>query len=151
MTRLTTLLAGVLLLLPAGCKKSPPAIVAASGVVTLNGKPLDKVTVTFYPLQEGLDGGFQAVAVTDDDGKFTLVTAGKDGAAACAHRVVISEGPAPKEARGESERSQIAAGEYLRTLKNRPIPKPYLTVADTPLTITITGPQSDLKIELTGT
>jgi hypothetical protein len=137
-------------LAPAGCTKPPPPVVAVSGVALLNGKPLDKAQITFFPTLADLSSDYVATAVTDDQGRFTLLTAGKDGVAACEHKVVVTEGPMPKGARGEGDRAQSIATEHYASLKNRPLPKPYSVAADTPLIITISGPQVDLKIELTG-
>jgi hypothetical protein len=131
-----------------GCKKAPPPIVAVSGVVLLNGQPLDKAEVRFYPMHPDLDGSFMGSAVTDDTGAFTLMTQGKPGACACEHKIVVCEGPFPKDTRGESARAQMAMGEYMMTLKNRPIPETYTNLPDTPLAMTITAAVADVKLEL---
>jgi hypothetical protein len=132
-----------------GCKKSPPPIVKVSGTITLDGVPLDRAEVRFYPEQEGISGNYIAVAVTDENGKFTLESNGQSGACACAHRVTVSESPPPKEARGESTQARMASAAYARSLKNRPIPPRYASLADSPLELTITADRSDYTIELT--
>jgi hypothetical protein len=150
MTRryLLSILAAAATVSLAGCKKSPPPIVAVSGVITLGGKPLDQAEVRFYPQWPELASDFVGIAITDDSGAFTIATNGQPGCAQCEHKVVVVEGPPPKEARGESAKAQMAMELHLRTLKNRPIPLLYANLPDTPLTIAITGPQGDLKIEL---
>ena len=74
-----------------GVKTAP-----ASGVVTMAGKPLANVGVTFLP--EGK--GPSASGNTNDSGEFTLrTTTPGDGAVIGSHRVVIGnaeEGPRPK-------------------------------------------------------
>ncbi|CAN5150965.1 hypothetical protein BH11PLA2_BH11PLA2_40010 [soil metagenome] len=137
-----------LVVLP-GCKKAPPPIVAVSGIVTLNGKPLDKAEIRFYPQTSDLTSEFIGSAVTDDEGRFTLMTNGQSGAAQCDHLVTADNEPLPSQYRGMSQKAQEGYSEYLRTLKNRPIPDKYKFLPDTPLKITVTGPTTDLKIELT--
>ena len=85
-----------------GCKAEPPPIVAVTGTVTLDGFPLPKVEVRFYPEPSGLPGDYIAIAVTDENGKYTLMTNNQNGACACVNKVTVSEGPPPDEARSQS-------------------------------------------------
>ncbi len=126
-----------------GCKKEPPPIVAVSGIITLDGKPLPKVEVRFYPEESGLPGDYIAIAVTDDDGKYTLMTNNQSGACVGVNKVTISEGPPP-----EGARSQEKFDLYKATLKNRPIPEHYGTLASSPLTITVSADKTDYPIAL---
>ena len=58
-----------------GCSSSKdPPLVAATGVVTFQGKPLGNATVVFIP-----DKGLPAMGKTDSDGKFTLSTGTRKG------------------------------------------------------------------------
>jgi hypothetical protein len=58
-----------LLVTTLGCGKAPEAgTVAVNGVVTLNGKPVDKASVAFI----GNEGARLATAQTDNAGKFTI-------------------------------------------------------------------------------
>lgn len=127
----------------AGCTKSPPPIVAASGIVKLGGQPLAKAEVRFYPLDPGIPGDYIAIAVTDDQGRYTLMTNNVSGACACAHKVTVTEGPPPDDARDQGKWER-----YLKTLKNRPIPAQYASVAQTPLTVTVKAGQTEYPIEL---
>lgn len=68
-----------------GCGSGRPKTVPVTGVVTLDGKPIEGANVTFYPDtgEAGSQGGQQkktdaasrpATGTTDKDGKFTLKT-----------------------------------------------------------------------------
>ncbi len=83
------------LLVAAGCGESQPtgeviAVVPASGILTLNGKPLEYYQVAVFP-----ENNRPAIGVTDAEGKFTLGTnAPNDGAVVGHHRVAITfQGP----------------------------------------------------------
>ena len=80
-----------------GCGKSTPAVTLApvSGRVQLDGKPLAKAKLEFYPVGE--DGkaspslGPDSYADTDVQGNYTLKTSdGRDGAVVGKHKVSIS-------------------------------------------------------------
>ncbi len=129
-----------------GCSKAPPKIVPVSGTVTLDGKPLANVEVRFIPTVPGLDGNMVGSAVTDDDGKYTLRLPGKTESSACACdcKITVNEGPIPDDIRGD----QMAETNFLKNLKNRPIPKAFTRMADTPLAVSVTADQTDYPIEL---
>lgn len=84
-----------LLLVSAGCGESQPtgeiiAVVPASGILTLDGKPLEYYQVSVFP-----ENNRPAVGVTDTEGKFKLGTnAPNDGAVVGHHRVAVTfQGP----------------------------------------------------------
>ena len=83
-----------LLFVLSGCGKSK--LHPVKGIVTLNGKPLEKATVLF--ISEEADGR-DVFALTDAEGKFELSThTPKDGAMAGSYKIVIQysepdEGP----------------------------------------------------------
>jgi hypothetical protein len=78
-------------LLAAGCGSSN--VVAVSGRVTLDGKPLANAHVGFQPLaQPGkVDAGGGSYAITDSDGRYSLrmVESDAPGAVVGKHRVEI--------------------------------------------------------------
>jgi hypothetical protein len=79
-----------------GCGGSEGRLVKVKGVVTLDGKPLSKVIVTFVPTQEG---GRVAFGLTKDDGSFQLTTRSMaDGAQPGDYKVTLvardTSGPA---------------------------------------------------------
>ena len=51
-----------------GCNNNPHGVIMVTGVVTLDGSPLEGATVTFCPP----DGNLAAVGLTNEQGKFTL-------------------------------------------------------------------------------
>jgi hypothetical protein len=88
-----TLLLGLLL----GCGDGN-SVAPVSGVVTLDGKPLADVRVSFQPIGTGeaagrAELGMGSYATTDAEGKYTLKTADTDaeGAVVGAHRVTLSD------------------------------------------------------------
>lgn len=71
--------------LAAGCGSDDgPDLVPAGGTVTYNGSTVPNATVSFVP-----EAGAMATGVTDEQGKFSLKTAGKDGAVVAKHKVTI--------------------------------------------------------------
>jgi hypothetical protein len=77
----------------AGCRSDLPQTYSASGAVTLNGKPLPNVIVTFLPVS----GGRSASGTADSQGSFRLSTFGvDDGAMAGKYEVtIIPKDPPP--------------------------------------------------------
>jgi hypothetical protein len=138
------LLAG---LLP-GCGKKVPPIVEATGGVRLDGKPLKNVRVRFVPVAD-YGPEYVATGVTDQSGRFQLTCHGKPGACACEHRVVVLEGEIPAALKGEDLRVQDELARYLQSLGGRPLPAQYATLANSPLTVTVTAQQKEYPLELT--
>ena len=80
-----------------GCGKGDgPALAPATGVVTLNGKPLENARVMFHPKEKAARYSY---ASTDADGRFQMSTFGmNDGALVGSHTVTISKVDMPDEA-----------------------------------------------------
>jgi hypothetical protein len=130
-----------------GCgKEQPPPILPASGVVILGGKPLPTAQVRFIP-QIGFGAGYIATATTDNQGRFRLQCNGQPGACAVENMVTVSEADIPPQLQGEGAQRELA--NYLRSLKNRPIPRNYASPATSPLRITVSEGQEEYKLELT--
>ena len=73
----------------AGCKDRGPGLKAATGTVTLDGKPLIGAEVEFHPES----AASSSYGKTDESGNFSLAySTGKAGAALGKHRVVIIGG-----------------------------------------------------------
>ncbi len=70
-----------------GCSgESGPALGKVSGVVTLDGSPLDQATLRFQPPQ-----GRSSIGVTDENGHYTLqYTPERNGAELGEHQVFIT-------------------------------------------------------------
>jgi hypothetical protein len=87
------LLVGCALVLALGCD-SKQKLAPVSGKVTLDGKPLANVMVSFQPVaKEGETvAGVGSTGKTDENGEFTLTAAnGQKGAMVGKHRVVVSK------------------------------------------------------------
>jgi len=69
----------------AGCR-SGVELLPVSGVVTLDGKPVEQATVLFKP-----ESGPVAYGQTNADGRFELSTAGRKGAVPGKHKVSITK------------------------------------------------------------
>jgi hypothetical protein len=129
-----------------GCAAKPPAIVPVEGVVLLDGAPLPKVKVLFFPqapFDEAAD--YIAQGVTDDQGRFKLTCHGKDGACACENIVVVMD-DVPEELSASSARTKYY--EYMNSLKNRPVPEQLRSAATSPARVTITANQKEYQVEL---
>jgi hypothetical protein len=84
--RICFFLVAVLALVNLGCGPAGPKTARVSGTITLEGKPLAKVGVTFLPPKKGPI----ATGNTDENGQFTLTTVRKgDGAPVGSHKVTI--------------------------------------------------------------
>ncbi len=86
-----------------GCtKKTSVPLAPASGVVTLNGKPLENARVNFYPKESSSRFSY---GTTDAEGRFKLSTFGvNDGAIIGAHTVTISKVDSATEGKVDLEK-----------------------------------------------
>ena len=125
-----------------GCGKTDnlPATVPASGVVTLDGAPVEGAAVTFI----ADTGNYHATAISDASGNFKLKAfPEKDGAVPGSYKVEVNKtviaGGGEAGAGGESKPMNVQFG----------VPKKYATITTSGLKQTI--PESgttDLKLEL---
>ena len=112
-----------------GCGDAAPKIVPVSGTVLIDGQPLSYGYVQVLPT-----GWRPASGRLGGDGRFTLTTkVNGDGCAVGTHAVAIlsSESLSPETTKWHA-------------------PKEYADAKTSGLTVTITGPTDDLKIELKG-
>lgn len=72
-----------------GCNDSGLDLAPVGGTVTLDGKPVPEAAVLFLPDDPTM--GPPASGTTDDQGRFTLNTANRPGAAVGPHKVAISK------------------------------------------------------------
>jgi hypothetical protein len=71
-----------------GCNSAPDNIAPASGIVTLDGKPVAEARVMFYPV----GGARSSHATTNDKGEFKVSTFGvHDGALVGRHLVTVTK------------------------------------------------------------
>jgi uncharacterized protein (TIGR03067 family) len=105
--------------------KNGTKLASVEGTVTLDGQPLPMAKVEFVPPDKG---GRRARGTTDEDGKYKLVTAGKEeGILAGPYKVVIT-----KKVAGKSV-----------------LPAKYGSPDTTPLRFTVKQGRNTLNIELT--
>lgn len=82
--------AGALLAVVAiGCGRGGIGLAPVEGVVTIDGAPLADAGVLFFPNDPKM--GQPATGETDAEGRFTLVTASREGAAIGEHLVAIAK------------------------------------------------------------
>ena len=143
-------LGGLVFFGAAGCgKKTPPPLTAVSGKVLLNGQPLPFAKLEFMPELANFGAELNSFAVTDEQGEFKLTCfTNEPGAVVGSHRVVVTEGPPPKEARGLDGQSQEKLAAYTAALKNRPIPAVYGNYSQTPLRVEVTTSKQAYLLEL---
>jgi hypothetical protein len=153
------LVAAVALLAAAGCggKHTP---VKVGGKVTLDGKPVEGATVTFYSAAGG-DEGRPANGRTDADGVYHLGTMGdEDGALPGEYKVVVAKwGPLkpnlkvpnfPDTPEGRAQRDEFLYRAYGDGPREKNIlPPRYGDLKTTPLTWTVSGRTSEADFELT--
>jgi hypothetical protein len=143
-----TLLVPTLVFSLSGCGGEPslPDLTEVEGVVLLGGQPLPHAKITFNPTKSGLPANSIGTAVTDEEGKFKLSTAGKPGAVPCEHVITVVEGPPPEDVRGQDGQDRM--NRYRATLKNRPIPPKYGNVNQSDARVTVALDKKEYQIEL---
>lgn len=110
-----------------GCGDGGPKIVPVSGTVTIDGQPL-----TYGHIQVLPTGWRPATSRIGPDGRFTLTTTvAGDGCAVGTHAVAVLA--------GESVSPEATKWHA---------PKKYADSGTSNLTVTISGPTDDLKVEL---
>lgn len=94
-------------------REQPPEFAEVTGIVTLNGKPLDDVEVQFLPDPGMGNRGPSASCYTDKQGRYTLRCDkyGVDGATLGQHRVIFVDIHAPLAAPMPSSRPKLAKSE----------------------------------------
>lgn len=131
-----------------GCATEPEIqLHEVEGTVLMNGEPLDKIYVQFWPA----DNGPRSADTTDEQGRFVLQTYGaaeeKKGAIASRHKVVLTDSSVFKEGAEKLTPSQ-KRGMDLTSGKKPRIANKYANIATTPLEVEITGPTKDIQLEV---
>jgi hypothetical protein len=136
--------------------------VPVRGVVTLNGKPVEAATVTFYAVGDERDGR-NAMGTTDKQGEFRLSTLGKDdGALPRRYKVVVTKyvptnanlkiPDFPDTLEGREQKSNFMYQNFeakgIQPFKTA-LPAAYGDLSTTPFEYTITE-ATTIKLELTG-
>ncbi|HVJ66442.1 MAG TPA: carboxypeptidase-like regulatory domain-containing protein [Caulifigura sp.] len=147
----------------AGCSGGTdgPAIAKVSGVVTLDGAPVEGATVTFQPKAAGPT----SFAITNPDGTFTMRTgSGREGAAVGDHMVGVSlsitaGGSAPQGGGSQNDLApvmqnelQSSGGGAAKVVAPRTVwlvPERYSKAESSGITVTVpSGGLTGHKIEL---
>jgi hypothetical protein len=123
--------------LAAGC--GGLALTPVEGKVTLDGRPLAKVIVAFYPLAEsGEASAPSSSGMTDEMGSYRLTCKnGKEGAAVGRHRAIVCPSPQARNPGGSPPPPPPT------------IPLPYTSVLDTPLQIEVKADRREYHLKLT--
>lgn len=133
------LMAGVLC--SAGCGKGPPPMVEVEGTVQLDGKPLEKVRVEFWPVKDGT----QSAGLTNEQGKFVLIAldGATKGTSVGKHKVVLRDLSIVED----QFYGRAGADIDLTAGKKPRIAHKYSNVTLTPLEFDITDAKRDLVID----
>lgn len=128
-----------------------PDTVDASGVVTLDGKPIEGATIVFGPV----DGKYPANAISASDGSFSAAAfTSKPGAVPGKYKVAVTKTIEDKNAKKKKfdpgEDSEHAKdGDGSDVMWTNGLPEKYKLPSNTPIEIEVpSGGVSDLKIEL---
>jgi hypothetical protein len=160
-----------------GCSAGSPTE-KVSGIVTLDGAPVEAAAVTFVPDDPAT--GKSAAGITDKDGKFTLTTnVGGDGALPGSYKIQVTKyetpdgghspygaqpseepEPAPNRPMTEEEENALMAQGYTaaaagpkgptrtQAAKNN-LPAQYATIATSGLAYTVVEGDNNVTLELT--
>jgi hypothetical protein len=124
---LALLLCGVAMLTLAGCGGGGPDLVPVSGQVLIDGEPVPNASIQVIPAE-----GRAAFGKADAQGNFTLMTNEEgDGCVKGTHTVIVT-----------AVTSDNPNEETLH------VPENYMELDTTDLTLTIEGPTTDAKLEL---
>lgn len=137
------------LVIAAGCGGTN--MVSATGVVTWNGKPVNKAELTFIP--SGQEGP-SAIATTDAEGRFALRTVENEGIVPGTYKVVVQKTSVAEMDIPNPLPKGMGFSDYLRAnniLAYAVLPSQYSTPEQTPITVDIVdGEPNDFEIKLQG-
>jgi hypothetical protein len=138
-------------LLATGCSSSPPPLAEVSGKLTMNGKPLGNVKVTFHPDPDQGTRGPGSVGTTNADGTFTLTfPPDKAGALVGHHRVILTDlDTFGTKFVGRAEYvSEDPKGAYMETPKKPRFPEAYGDLARTPVRVELKPGPNPVTIDV---
>lgn len=145
--RYNRLLMSCLLLSLAGCgggaSENTLEVYPVSGTVTVDGEPMQGISVTFFP--EGTTKGNGGFGATDAEGKFTLKDRDqRDGVAEGTYRVLLTRlvKPDGSPIGGEEMAADVGAVNQL--------PEVYNSPDQSPVTATVGKTNEPFKFEIKG-
>jgi hypothetical protein len=119
-----------------GCNRSGLDLAPVEGVVMYQGAPLADAGVLFKPSQ----GPF-AMGVTDEEGRFTLITANQEGALIGEHQVAISK--------AETIVRHVTGNPMPVYQTKALIPEKYFDAASSQLTASVKDDENEFEFNLT--
>jgi hypothetical protein len=125
----------------AGCSDSGPKLVPVEGRVTLDGKPVKEMLINFQPV--GNTHGTGANAMTDADGKFTLMDSRGDTGAYAGEYKVSFYPPLGRKTEGDPSIDVVNDG------SKSGLPRIYLDADKSPLRATIPEEGGTAEVILT--
>lgn len=134
------LLLSILLLAAAGCGPSFKTV-PVSGRVTLDDKPVANAGVLYVPVNQGPT----ARAMTDQDGRYKLMTGNLTGTAPGPYRVAVMRDEVSGVAVG-ADGLETTPG---KAATKRGLPSIYADPNTTPLEITIDAERNDANLKMT--
>ncbi len=133
---LATLTLAAIFLVTVGCAQNNDALVPVTGIVTMDGRPVAELIVTFTPMGNTLGNG--ALGGTDTDGHFTLADV-RGGQGAYAGEYKVSLYPTPSSDTAGLPTDVVSSGKA-------GIPPILLNPNKTPLRATV--PETGAEVEI---
>jgi hypothetical protein len=132
-------------LMSVGCAKPGPTYVEIEGTVTMDGNPMEKIRVEFWPEKLGVN----STGVSDAEGKFTLTTIdGKhQGAALGNHKVTLTDLALTEGYKIEGGLRKMEDVDMTQGRKPR-IASKYANPMNTDLTVTVTADKAPIELKI---
>ena len=145
----TQLLLGGLLLSCLGCWGGDANIGRVEGVVIVDGAPVERACVSFYPAS----GDRASQGLTDADGHYELsYTRSTDGAVIGEHKVTISTKVESEVEYSDSDYTDGGTGETAATVvvkaRKEMLPKKYRDLKVTELSATVESGSNEINFDL---
>lgn len=128
-----------------GCGQSGPAVHPVSGIVTVGGKPVQNVQVTFMPTEPSRP---IASGNVDADGRYVLTSGATNrrGAVAGAYKVVLSQLDGAAQAEVEARYTSGTGGPP--PVPKAAFPDEYKSVESSPKQVDVVAGSNTINIEI---
>ena len=141
--KLLALVLTIFTLMITGCGSDSPEFVPVSGTVTLNGKPINEVVVTFVPKQDGQP----AMGLTDEQGQFSLSTTElDDGVIVGSYYATVRS---IDEGAGQVDAQGLSTGIRVRPRQKSLVPQRYALFGTSGLSYEVQVGMEPISIQLT--
>lgn len=130
------------LMIATGCGSRGPQMADVEGTVKLNGKPLERIAVEFWPESDGP----RSIGETDKEGKFVLMSdSGKrKGASVGKHKVILRDAAVL----GDKFLGRAAENVDMSQGRKSRLTKRYTEAATTPLTREVKPGKNTIDLDL---